>query len=299
MGAWGSGLYSGDFALDLRATIAALSRLPFDGERICEAACAAEPEAANNPASSDHAIFWLVLADQFQKRGILCRRATRQALALIDSGADTAMLTKLGMSDGDLRKRASRISELRGRLEDGPVTAQRRTLKRPQRLIADIGDVFVYPTSCGEAINPYSPIKEKGWFGRPQDAWAAMMIVDAGLAFGYLAWYTAMVAKHEFETKPNLAALAAAEWTLRSSGTLSPVHFKRMELEHVTRVALDRDVIEGKLAKLVPGSRAAISDVSIANRMKVVARGPERNAFLQKTMARAPSLEWREFVKPP
>ncbi len=32
MGAWGSGLYSSDYALDLRATIAALSKLPFEGE---------------------------------------------------------------------------------------------------------------------------------------------------------------------------------------------------------------------------------------------------------------------------
>ena len=34
MGRWGTGLYSGDFAMDLRSTIRAVARLPFSADRL-------------------------------------------------------------------------------------------------------------------------------------------------------------------------------------------------------------------------------------------------------------------------
>jgi hypothetical protein len=36
MGAWGVGLYSTDFAVDLRGTVGAVSRLPFEGDGLLE-----------------------------------------------------------------------------------------------------------------------------------------------------------------------------------------------------------------------------------------------------------------------
>ena len=48
MGVWSSGLYSGDFALDLRSTIRAVSRLPYDGDKLIEILCETEQTAANN-----------------------------------------------------------------------------------------------------------------------------------------------------------------------------------------------------------------------------------------------------------
>ena len=65
MGAWGTGLYAGDFALDLRAVVAAVSRVPLDEDEMVKAICATEKSAAENSADEDHAFFWLVLADQF------------------------------------------------------------------------------------------------------------------------------------------------------------------------------------------------------------------------------------------
>ena len=63
MGVWGAGLYSGDFAMDLRPGARAVTRLPFDGDRLLELACSLEPEAAKNPEDEDHTTFWLVGAD--------------------------------------------------------------------------------------------------------------------------------------------------------------------------------------------------------------------------------------------
>src|SRR5439155_815925 len=74
MGAWGIGLYSGDFARDLKATISAVCRLPLDEEALVDAICQSESSAARDPADADHTTFWLVLADQFEKRLIFSRR---------------------------------------------------------------------------------------------------------------------------------------------------------------------------------------------------------------------------------
>ena len=92
MGAWGTGLYSGDFAMDLRSTVVAVVRLPFDVDRLVEILCETEPEAAANPRDEDHTTFWLILADQFAKRGIVSDRARDKALEIIDAADDIAMV---------------------------------------------------------------------------------------------------------------------------------------------------------------------------------------------------------------
>ena len=63
MGAWGIGLYSGDFALDLRSSVKAVARLPFEPDHLLDCLCKAEPSAADDPKDSDHTIFWLTVAD--------------------------------------------------------------------------------------------------------------------------------------------------------------------------------------------------------------------------------------------
>src|ERR1043166_8130087 len=84
MGAWGIGLYSGDFARDLKTTISAVCRVPLDEEPLVDAICQSEWAAATKPADEDHTIFWLVLADQFEKRLIFSQRVHETALAIID-----------------------------------------------------------------------------------------------------------------------------------------------------------------------------------------------------------------------
>ena|SRR2546428_3727841 len=85
MGVWGTGLYSGDFAMDLRATIGAVARLPFDRDRLVEILCETEPAAANNPNDEEHTTFWLIVAAQFAKRRIVCDRVRDTAFRIIDA----------------------------------------------------------------------------------------------------------------------------------------------------------------------------------------------------------------------
>ena len=59
MGAWGTGLYSGDLAQDLKAAVSAACRLPLPEEELVDAICQSEASAATDPADEDHTIFWL------------------------------------------------------------------------------------------------------------------------------------------------------------------------------------------------------------------------------------------------
>ena len=114
MGAWGSGLYSSDFALDVRGAVKAVARLPFPPDRLLEYLCAAQPAAANDPKDADHTVFWLTVADQFAKRGIDC--ADARALAIITDGSDLEMMAALGMDEKSLGKRRAMVEELRRRI---------------------------------------------------------------------------------------------------------------------------------------------------------------------------------------
>ena len=156
MGAWGTGLYSGDFAADLRSTIAVVTRLPFDTNRLVEVLCETEPNIANDPEDPEHTIFWLVLADQFFKRNIASNRVLETALAIIDTGQDISIHENLGMASSSLLKRRRTLEELRVKLVSPPaVTKSRKTLKEPQPFLMEVGDLLVYPTCQGQSINPY------------------------------------------------------------------------------------------------------------------------------------------------
>jgi hypothetical protein len=74
MSAWGIGLYASDFALDLRATVGAVARLPLDEDKLV----AAISRPRKLPPKIPPTRIWLVLADQFEKR--LCPPYSAAAL---------------------------------------------------------------------------------------------------------------------------------------------------------------------------------------------------------------------------
>src|SRR5215471_5762877 len=156
MGTWGVGLYAGDFAADLRGTIRAVSRLPFDAERLAEIVIECEHTSATNPGDEDHSTFWLVLADQFWRLGIASTRANQKALALIDSGADLNMQRERGQNEPGLRARARMLAELRAKLTRPPPDKNRPVLRSAQPYVMDVGDVIIYPTCGGRPRNPYA-----------------------------------------------------------------------------------------------------------------------------------------------
>jgi hypothetical protein len=282
MGVLGVGLYSGDFAIDLRSTIGAVVHLPFDSEKLTDILVESELTIANKPDDEDHTTFWLVIADQFAKRSIACDRVRDKALEIIDSDADVTMNEKLGMNAPDLRKRRKMLKELRERIMAPAVhRSPRPVLKKPQALLMDIGDVFAYPTFGGRCINAYAASRELDRLGTmapawKQDGWAAMVIVDRGRAFDFLAWYrpltisSAMVQKLVFEDLRGEVL-----WRLAHAGTCSALHFKRMEFEKIGVLPVDSDKLRRSFPDMAPGTRAAVSDISLANAVSVAPYVPE------------------------
>jgi len=240
MGVWATGLYAGDFALDLRSTIGAVAKLPFDSEQLLDILRESERSAAEGADDPDHTTFWLVVADQFARRDIESRRAKEMALEIISSNKDLTNLEKLGMRASDLRKRRKVLEDVRQRIMVPAARSKpREVMKGPQPLLMQTGDVLVYPTFGGRCRNPYFVDQDKDRMGtasRPWqiDSWSAMVIIDCGRAFDFLAWYRPLALARAMAEKPSLAALQGdLIWRLARPGTCTAPHFKRMEIEKV------------------------------------------------------------------
>jgi len=288
VGVWGTGLYSSDFAMDLRTTIAAVARLPFDADRIVEILCQVEPGPAGISDDADHSTFWLVVADQMAKRSMLSAIVRDRAIMIIDRGTDLLIAGKLGMSAAALTKRRKMLLEVRARLVTPPPAVRPRTvLKKPQPLLMDVGEVFVYPTFNGKCINPYYRSKEldnKHWTKEGpaawrQNGWSAMIIVDRGRAFDFLSWYRPLTLFTAVSDKPDLGALRGKLlWKLSRAGTCSALHFKRLELEKVAGLPIDAEKLRRAFPNMKAGISAAVSDISISNGLQARPANSESNA---------------------
>jgi hypothetical protein len=273
MGVWSTGLYASDFALDLRSTISAVFRLPFDAEQLVDVLCEIEPAAANDSTNEDYSVFWLVVADQFAKRSIVSERARETALHIIDQGIDLAMQQQLGMTAPDLAKRRNVLEDVRVRITTAqPATKPRSVLKRPQPFLMDVGEVICYPTSGGKPINPYIPphkVRPSGPLSWAPDGWSAFVVIDRGRAFDFLTWYRPLTVMRATPERPLLADLYGdIVWVYRLAGTCSPVHFKRMRLEKIGSMPIDHDKLRGAF-ELKSGARQAIGGISMSNRLSV------------------------------
>lgn len=270
MGTWGTSLYSGDYAADLRSTIGAIMRLPNDGDELLKILVDIESDAAEDSDDEDHTIFWLVTADIFLKKGVFCPQLTETALKIIDSGQDLAMMESLGMDERDLKKRAAVLSDLRTRLTTPPEypVKERKVMKKPLPYLMEVGDCYIFPTAEGESWNPYvgtieEMAKRTDW---KQDGWGIMLVVDRGKAFDYLPWYRPLVMTPTLIKKPTTNDIfSILKWELKNPGTLTSSHFKRLKFEKLINLPIDIDKWKLIFPKRVSGFSAAIQDISIGN----------------------------------
>jgi hypothetical protein len=300
MGSWGTGLYSSDFARDLRPLIAALARLPFDPDRLLEILRETEPAAAERTDDPDHSTFWLTAADQFTKRGIDCRTARERALEIIDGGTDLALMAGLGMAEKDLAKRRKVLVELRDRLAAPVAKKPRAVLKAPQPLLLQPGEALAYPMASGQCINPYFPSKERMRPVWRQDSWGACVIIECGRAFDFLAWYRPIVVERAFAEKPVLAELTGPRlWYRERAGTCSKSHYLRMELQPIGIVPLDQERLAQafQLRRIDRPTTDAANDISIANRLNGPRLEPDERR--RRIRAQMPSIgDLAEILKP-
>ena len=279
MGSWGAGLYSNDTALDLKSTVAAIVKLPFDTEQLINMAMEVFPEEARQETNEDYTTFWLVLADQFHKRGIDCPDLIQRSLDIIDSSSDLQLQESLGMDAKELKKREKNLQKLKSKLCQTVVEKKRNTLKKPQPLIMAKGDLIVFPVSAeGDSINPYfteTEFQEVNW---NQSNWGAAVIMDCGHVFEYLAYYCFIGQMRclEENSKPDLDRLQnSVGWRFAPAGTCSRTHFQRMQIEILANIKLDEQKCQRRFPVIPNGINAAVNDISISNELHVYA-GPWR-----------------------
>jgi hypothetical protein len=186
--------------MDLRSSIALLAEMPVSGDRLLDILLT---DRTNVGLDDDGGpTFWLVVADQFERRGIACARAVEQALLAIDSGADERSMRDLDMSDRDIRKRKAGMTALATRLR-APRPITRKVAKKPPASVVSPGDVYSFRlTTDGEPINPWliDRLRSKLILG----GWRALLILRTGRAYDWFPWATYARTELTTPTEPRL-----------------------------------------------------------------------------------------------
>lgn len=264
MGTWGPGLYANDLARDLKPTVSTVTKLPLDPAELITLLKETFPQASNDKDDEDHSSFWLVLADQFHKQAIDAPEVFERAREIIESGSDLNQPGVLEMSPADQKKRAKALQVLGARIANPPAKKARKTLKKPQPLLMQAGDLFVFPLFAhGNCINPYF-----AKWTHQQEAWGAVCIVRSHHVFDYLAVYHPLVIATPFELahKPMKdSLLKPSPWNLRRPGTCSKLHLSRMQLDLVGNIPIDESLVAKHFPQIRDGRYQAVNDISIAD----------------------------------
>lgn len=252
MGAWSVSLYGNDAAADLRGDFAVFAKIPGDAaelvarlkDRFCD---------LRDPESECYPDLWLALADQLHAHGLEDAETIERARRLIEEGADLSVKAELGMGARDLDKRRAVLDELLRRWTT-PVAKpkSRNVFKAPEPHVFAPGAIVAYPTSRGEAGNPYArqPEDFPGW---RQDGWGSFVVLAAGHAMDYFAWNAIGRLGVHGPDKPSFAAcrdnaIENQPWFMNPSGAdtravqvgaFSRLRARRMRLEQLGEVMLD------------------------------------------------------------
>jgi hypothetical protein len=239
MGTWGTGLYSDDTAADLKNSIALLTQLPVGGDRLLEILI--ETYAGSVELTDDGGpAFWLVVADQFERKGIRSARVTQQARAAIETGADLRDLEARGMPAKDLKKRAIILAELDRRLQSPRAEKARPKATKPPDFVVDLGEVYAFPTMRRQAFNAWYASWEQAKF--VPDGWGAMIVLGRGRVFDWLPWCAVAALTVDPSREPSLDDAARAR-LCREDGAAICVprrtHLTKMKMRLLGQLEID------------------------------------------------------------
>ena len=237
MGAWGGRLYDSDFALDLKGTIEGVLRAPLSDDEVLAEIWASH---GNGTGDADALDYWLVLADQFERRGLRRPDVFERALAIIDAGEDLTMLQSLKAEPKTIAERRRETAKLAERLRDPRPAKPRRPLKKPQPLLLEAGEALTWPTDHGNSINPYVP-EESLWKlgGFTQDGWGFGIITEAGHEFHVLAYYAVQVLKWRRAERPSPGLAVHCPRVPYHYGTMTKLHLTRTRAERLGRAPVE------------------------------------------------------------
>ena len=275
MGIWSPALYGSDLAKDLRATVKAVTRLPLAADKLIELVRHNHPEVADDSSDEEFTTFWLVLADQFHEYGLNAPMLFQRAREIIDSKQDLQVHSDLRMSPSNLKKREKVLEGLRAKLISPLPKQKGKPLAEPEPFLMNVGDLLVYPVCRqGCCLNPYmSSASQSDW---KQAAWGAIVILERGKAFDYLAWYRPikLIEHVSIEQLPDGSSFPISElqklttnqnWNVEHAGTCSPSHFRKIQFKLIGQVELVEERVKQACAGLHAGEKMAINDISLSN----------------------------------
>jgi hypothetical protein len=234
MGAWGGGLYDSDFARDLKGTISGVLRAPLSDDEVLAEIWASNGEGA---VESDALDYWLVLADQLERRGIRRQDVFERAIAIVEAGEDVAILEELEAEPKTIAERRKETTKLVERLRDPRPAKPRRPLKKPQPLLLERCEALTWPTDRGNAINPYvaeGSLWKLGGF--TQDGWGFGIVTEAGHHYHVLAYYAVQVLKWRRAERPSPELAVHCPRSTYRYGTINKLHLTRVRVERIGRV---------------------------------------------------------------
>lgn len=263
MGTSGPGLYESDFASDLKAVVTSVLRVPKPGDELV--AIIDHVVGGDSLSANERTVYWLVIADQFEKKGISSDRASRAALDVIASGEDLDGLRGVGADDRFIAKREKILGELRKRLLAPRKQRIPRVSKLPPMVLSR-GSVYSFRTMSGRAWHPYR-VQSEGPF--VPDGWGAMVVLEEGRAFQWIPWLAIAGLGVSPSTQPTLEAALEARIIAhpQTNGVgryiPKPAHAKGLGLARVGSVALDAKRVAPHLSSW-PLHRAVQFDWTIA-----------------------------------
>jgi hypothetical protein len=263
MGRWGTGLYDDDKAADLRQTIALIATIPASGDRLLEIVLMHE-ERPPELTDGDGCTFWLVIADQFERRGIRCDTVVERALMAIDA-------------ERDQRERAtSYLGRLAKRLRSPRPERRRPRKPRPPAAVVTTGEIYAFPTMAGLPVATH--VTSAADFDRRDfvpDGWGVIVIVDQGRAFEWIPWCAVASVSVDPSETPTLPGLLGGELLYHSQTNGAtrcipkPSELAEVSFQRVGTVTLDPSAARALVARWPSETEA----VQLGWRMRYAAFG--------------------------
>lgn len=274
MGAWGGKLYQDDEALDIKENVKVLSKLPIDTSELWK--LLASKCGITSSKDLSNPVFWLVIADQFERKGIRLNGVFENAIRIISDGIDIALQKELEMEDKDLKAREKDLLKLKDRLLN-PRPEKNRSFKKIPSMVVRKGEIYSFPTAFAKSANPYFRSWEEEEF--EQTGWGAFAVMGAERYYDYLPWIWVVLISVDPDKEPAIneilhSNLLGNEGSKSANyfqvGTLKALHLKRMKCKYLgstnfNETTLDRIFKEENI--LERGNYAAINEISIANKL--------------------------------
>jgi hypothetical protein len=226
MGAWGGGLYSSDFACDLRDEIAGYMRAPISEDEILAeiASTYAPTDGADHVDAFD---YWLVLADQLERRGIHRREILDRAIDIIENGRDVRALRELDAQPRAVAARQRQDANLLERLRNPRPPKTRRPIAKPLPHLFSVGEALAWPTDMGREMSP--------WImgGFEQDGWGFGIVSHAGYRYGVLPFYAVQILLWRNPDRPAAELAIHCRRSEHQFGEVTQADLDRMQMEHL------------------------------------------------------------------